>query len=1012
MLEYNLESHLNELCIKYPRYTSLNSTWTLNKRACSDLLKSVLMRYPHYSLHDASHSEAVLSKMEMLLGDRIQKLSPTDTWLLLHAAYVHDLGMVIQWDEIEKLWKEADFRNYLNNLKNSSDSEIREAADFILNVKTKDVVWPLKASRYVSLINADYFRSKHAQRCKSLLFSEGSELQVDLGHNHLVQSRLIKLLGEICALHTAPAEKILELDYQTNGFDSDYAHPRFVAMLLRLGDLLDIDNNRFNRGVELGFGHLPPTSIPHKEKHNATAHLLVTPTEISFRSSCPNSESYLEAQRFVGWLESEVSFLTIHWAKIVPKDLGGYAPCFEKKELQINGVESIPGTAGLKFQISQNKAFEVIEGSNLYEDRFVFIREVLQNAMDASKIQLWRDLQAGTYKAWVKSELDKLQPYDLTNEIYSNYPITVNLSTLDDGRVQVKVMDRGTGISVESFKEMCNVAVSNSNSQKAQKEIQSMPKWLQPTAGFGIGLQSIFLVADQFEIDTNTGTESLHAVFHSRRTGGHVQLQLSDKKFERGTLITVQFKQPENFSFSAVGITGQYLDTELDLLSGMSHTGEVRVVEAIHAHCQDSQFPITVSCEESTIETHIIGNETQEINADRGKWGEQYRYTIHANEKKTTIWDTQDFAYAEFQFLKERYTINKILFKGMEIGRNVPRLGADGISFYMDLYGLNTKETITLDRRSFTQKGAQIVNDQIEKFKNVFIAIMLEFIEKDTNGIAEGDELGVEPYVFWRMCNDEQRRRIPGDIVNKIHDEIVVISKENEGFKEKPIKVRDIITALENFMYLKSLRFRRDFRSYDIDHKRICSILNECAENLEEKKIIVSDSIENAIRHYWIKQLKIVGKGNRIVLYKLSATEVETITVDSKDEKMELLKGLCNDIPGMNYGGVSFGGKKAKRYAIPAISDYKYLAVRNVPYGIRGPYDFRCNYIISPFVRDENQNLSSMGKERFVSSIIETKHFKKLVEYVKENSYRKDTSIEKIKEEYVKLLHDYYDATS
>lgn len=83
MLEYKLESHLNELCTEYPRYISLNSTWTLNKRACSDLLKSVLMHYPHYSLHDASHSEAVLSKMEMLLGDRIKRLSPTDTWLLL-----------------------------------------------------------------------------------------------------------------------------------------------------------------------------------------------------------------------------------------------------------------------------------------------------------------------------------------------------------------------------------------------------------------------------------------------------------------------------------------------------------------------------------------------------------------------------------------------------------------------------------------------------------------------------------------------------------------------------------------------------------------------------------------------------------------------------------------------------------------------------------------------------------------------------------------------------------------
>lgn len=1010
MLEYKLESHLNELCTEYPRYISLNSTWTLNKQACSDLLKSVLMHYPHYSLHDASHSEAVLSKMEMLLGDRIKRLSPTDTWLLLHAAYVHDLGMVIQWDEIEKLWEEEEFKKYLEELKSSPDSEIREAADFILNAKTKDRVWPLKASRYVSLINADYFRSKHAQRSRSLLFSDESELHVDLGHNQLVQPRLVKLLGEICALHTASTEKILELDYQTNGFDSDYAHPRFVAMLLRLGDLLDIDNNRFNRGVELSFGHLPPTSIPHKEKHNATAHLLVTPTEISFRSNCPNSESYLEAQRFVSWLESEISFLTIHWAKIVPKDLGGYAPCFEKKELQINGVESIPGVAGLKFQISQNKAFEVIEGSNLYKNRFVFIREVIQNAMDASKIQLWRDLQAGTYKAWVKSELNQLQPYDLINEIYSNYPITVELSTLDDERVQVKVMDRGTGISVEAFKGMCNVAVSNSNSQKMQKEIQSMPKWLQPTAGFGIGLQSIFLVADQFEIETNTGTESLHAVFHSQRTGGHVQLQLSDKKFERGTLITVQLNKPENFSFSATGVTNQYLETELDLISGMSHVGEVRIVEEIYTHCRNSQFPITISCEASEIETHTIENKARGIGIYEEKLDEQYRYTVDSSKGKVAIWDTQNFTHAEFRFIKNGYGQSMILFKGIEVSKNVPRLRVNGISFYMDLYGLNTKESITLDRGSFTQKGVQTLNDQIEKLKDVFVKIVIKSFKNENNEGVQDGGLWFDLYVLWQMCNDEQRERIPQEALRELCNEITIVSKESGAFNGTRIKVGEIITDPEKFIYIIPEQFGGNPWENFSNCNVMCDILNNNLENVNEEKIIADWDFEDAISYYWIKQLRIVGKEKKVILFKLSKRKVDTIDVKDDNEKKAILKGLCKDLPDMRYGGASFGGNLSKRYAIPAISAYKHLAVKRVPYGVRRPYSFTCNFIISPFVREENENRKKMGKEQFVSSIIGSEHFKNLLKYVKDNSCYKNNSIEQIRKEYITLLHDYYEA--
>lgn len=78
------------------------------------------------------------------------------------------------------------------------------------------------------------------------------------------------------------------------------------------------------------------------------------------------------------------------------RKIWGYAPRFDHKELLIRGVPDIEGVAGLKFEISQDKAFQMIEGSNIYKDRFVFIREVIQNAMDASKLQLWKDLCSET----------------------------------------------------------------------------------------------------------------------------------------------------------------------------------------------------------------------------------------------------------------------------------------------------------------------------------------------------------------------------------------------------------------------------------------------------------------------------------------------------------------------------------------------------------------------------------------------------------------------------------------
>lgn len=157
-----LSDHLKSLCQDQPEYANLQATWLLNKHTCSDALKSVVINYPHFSMHDASHAEAVISKMEMLLGERIHTLSPTDTWLLLHAAYTHDLGMILSWEQIQILWKTSEFQEFLSSIVNARDRELREAVKFIQDENYRNgSLWPLKAHRYVSLINAQYFRNHH-----------------------------------------------------------------------------------------------------------------------------------------------------------------------------------------------------------------------------------------------------------------------------------------------------------------------------------------------------------------------------------------------------------------------------------------------------------------------------------------------------------------------------------------------------------------------------------------------------------------------------------------------------------------------------------------------------------------------------------------------------------------------------------------------------------------------------------------------------------------------------------
>ena len=995
MRKYKLTQHLKELCEQNPEYANLYSTWNLNQRTCSDILKNVVLHYPHFSLHDASHAEAVLSKMEMVLGDRIQNLSPTDTWLLLHTAYAHDLGMVLEWERIETKWKEPDFQDWLADQEKSQDGDLRKAIAFIRKAHDlgEEADWPLEARRCVSLIDEALFRGKHAQMSKEYIEFVRPELGLDLGHNNLIQPRLVKLLGQICKLHTDPLDCVMKLDYETNGFNSDYAHPRFVAMMLRLGDLLDIDNGRFNKGALAAAGGLPETSKPHLEKHEATIHLLVTPEEIRFRSDCPNSEVYLEARRFVTWLEDEVDFLNKNWALIVPKDLGGYAPRFDYKELLIRGVPDIEGVAGLKFEISQDKAFQMIEGSNIYKDRFVFIREVIQNAMDASKLQLWKDLCSRNYLAWEKQPMDEeklknLQPYDVSPEIYQNYPVKVKLSTPANGQVEIEVSDRGTGISVDAFKRMCNVGESNESSAQMKKTIREMPNWLRPTAGFGIGLQSIFLVADRFEIDTSTGQEAFHAVVHSRREGGYLQLQRASSVTPRGTTIRIRTNVINDVTYPIGRETDQYLTFYLDPLDPENHTSEVHVLEVIHKVCGMSMFPLHVTCQEQSMDDYDNPNHKEELCDVTWKtWKDRYRYKLTDDWETLLLWDNAEAVHTKFQFASDgRYSLN-LYFKGIKMNKSPFNITTRKFFVKMDLYGLDTRQTITLDRESLTREGSRKVYELYDQYLEVFKEIFLDKIENESWKIPKT----FDPYPLWLCCSDQQRARIPKGVTEGIIDMVVCIVRGEDGtYKKKRKSVYELIEKIKDQWYVDIEKFRTlggGQNSYNLE--AICAILDQAAKENDpldqpDRIYIADEELERNERNtHWIDQVQIVSMPSHKSLLRYTfKAEQGTIQVPETQQDF-FLRGLGEPILDCSYS-MYFRDKKAKRYAIPALKEYETVAVKGIPYYIGNPDKLKAAWIVSPFTREDLEAYEKLkpGKEAFAEQILNAKSFSWVVDWV------------------------------
>ena len=58
--------------------------WHVAKTHVPQLLNTISHYFPHYSLHDSTHSETILNNIELIMGaEVIDKLSIVDLWLSL-----------------------------------------------------------------------------------------------------------------------------------------------------------------------------------------------------------------------------------------------------------------------------------------------------------------------------------------------------------------------------------------------------------------------------------------------------------------------------------------------------------------------------------------------------------------------------------------------------------------------------------------------------------------------------------------------------------------------------------------------------------------------------------------------------------------------------------------------------------------------------------------------------------------------------------------------------------------
>lgn len=761
-IKYTLEEHLKSLANEDKDYELLCSIWDLNKRNLTQGLNLVSSSFPHYSIHDANHSMTIIDNIQCFLGEeRIKRLSATDTFLILMAGLTHDIGMILMYSIIEEEWQHNDFKEILEKFSNSDDYVIADSAKLLIKIRQqkaeedlKDYGWALKVKNAVVILTAEIFRAKHAKQSAYYLNSNVTFKQLANNfHAEQLPSRFMDLLANVASLHGQDFEAVMTQLYQeANGYKGDYIHPRFIAYMIRLGDLLDFDNNRFNPYSRIELKEMPETSKLHEQKHASVKHMLVSPNSIEAELDCPNEEVYRVSRSWFDWLEKEVSNQSREWTNITPRNLGGLPPVISKGSIKIlyNGIQGNSDLLNLKFSMSQEKMFAILQGGGIYkEPGFAFIREIVQNAFDASRIQMWNDIENGLYDSYfttISKEGIKF-PDDVPSIIYRQYPVTLVIKWLNEDKniLHFECEDSGTGISESTLLRMTNnVGESRKNDDEYINMYNMMPSFLRPTAAFGIGLQSVFFVAPKFEVETYClGETSKRIIFRTAAKNQYSSIIKENVKGKRGTIVKVDIPKERfaelfgnSFSWDILGTTDVFKGNGDDLYLAKID----KFVRDTFCHIENMSFAYKAENPERSFQILTDDTRISECTKDT-----QFKYHTYIQEGFLVFYILESKIGSTFQLwfnnevnrsghLPQRLLLRDVLVSNAKFNY----YKTEYLGFEWNLYSQSTDKVVDLSRDNLTYNGSAwltdtLLNNLLPDFLNLINDYFVNILDDDND---------------------------------------------------------------------------------------------------------------------------------------------------------------------------------------------------------------------------------------------------------------------------------------
>jgi len=457
-----------------------------------DKAKLIVKYMPEYTLHDSEHLFRVLGLMERIIPyQQLEKLSIPELMLLILSAFFHDLGMSPDEDDV-KAWK----KQWKSDVPTTNELKEFESFERFQKIQPDrvDEISRLringnhpKAELIEQYLISEYIRLNHAQRVKRLLARDWKNLIF------YDDTPLTKILADICQSHNEDALSLLNLDPNyLSGEDTNICIP-YIAVILRLADLLDFDAKRTPSVL---FSHLAvrnAVSLAEWQKHRSIKAWRINATEISFAAECQHPAIESAINKFCDYIDLELKNCSAILTKISEQN-----PHLEFERYKLNlplkvnrdrigpekDIESgdpIYEYWDTSFNLNKNQVIELLMGTQLYGSKEVALRELIQNSIDACL------LSEAMHTSWNA-------PY------YPKIAVKFYSIGADDF---LEVSDNGMGMNKDIINNYYSKVGSSFYKSKDFFELKAKANFkFTPISRFGIGILSTFMVAESVEVQT------------------------------------------------------------------------------------------------------------------------------------------------------------------------------------------------------------------------------------------------------------------------------------------------------------------------------------------------------------------------------------------------------------------------------------------------------------------------------------------------------------------------------